>query len=247
MRPKIEVGQILSAVFRTYREQAGLLLPAALIVFIPVEVINGLLTGGLLAGSDPASAQGLGPLGALVLAALAIMVSLIATYLYQGMVVEAARDMRDGRRDFSLGSLFSSVTPVLGALIAAGVLGGVGIFIGFILLVVPGLVLLTWWALLAPVIVIERTGAFEAFGRSRALVRGNGWRVFGVIVVLILLQVVVAGVLQGLAFALVGGGAFENGIASLVANVLLAPLSALAAATIYFALSETPSPAAAPE
>ena len=39
----------------------------------------------------------------------------------------------------------------------------------------------------------------SAFGRSRELVRGNGWQVFGVIVVLFLLQFIVGAVIQALA------------------------------------------------
>ena len=52
-------------------------------------------------------------------------------------------------------------------LLVAGLLAGICIALGFVLLIVPGLVLLTIWAVIAPVIVIERTGALEAFGRSR--------------------------------------------------------------------------------
>ncbi|HVD39366.1 MAG TPA: hypothetical protein VNC15_11090 [Solirubrobacterales bacterium] len=41
--------------------------------------------------------------------------------------------------------------------------------------------LLTMWAVLLPVVVVERPGVFDAFGRSRQLVRGKGWKVFGII------------------------------------------------------------------
>ena len=58
--------------------------------------------------------------------------------------------------------------------------------IGLVLLVVPGLFLITIWAVIAPVIVLERAGVFESFGRSRHLVKGNGWQVFGVLVILFL-------------------------------------------------------------
>ena len=54
------------------------------------------------------------------------------------------------------------------------------------LLIVPGLVLMTWWVLIIPVVVLERTSAGAAFGRSRELVRGYGWNVFGVIVLTLL-------------------------------------------------------------
>ena len=74
------------------------------------------------------------------------------------MVVEAAQDILDGRRDHTVGSLLRSVTPVIGALIVAGILAGIAIGIGLLLLIVPGLFLLTIWAVIAPVIVIERSG-----------------------------------------------------------------------------------------
>ena len=39
-----------------------------------------------------------------------------------------------------------------------------------VLLIVPGLILLTIWAVIAPVIVVERSGVIDAFRRSRELV-----------------------------------------------------------------------------
>ena len=56
-----------------------------------------------------------------------------------------------------------------------------------LLLIIPGLILLTIWAVFAPAIVIERIRVIDAFGRSRELVRGNGWPVFGVIIVAFLI------------------------------------------------------------
>ena len=65
--------------------------------------------------------------------------------------------------------------------------------IGFILIIVPGLILITIWSVAAPVVVLENPGVFAALRRSRELVRGNGWQVFGVILVLyIVVGVVVA-------------------------------------------------------
>ena len=37
--------------------------------------------------------------------------------------------------------------------------------------------------MIAPVIVVEHSGVMDSFGRSRELVRDNGWQVFGVIFV----------------------------------------------------------------
>ncbi len=67
---------------------------------------------------------------------------------------------------------------------AVSVLFAIGVGIGFVLIIIPGLFLMTIWAVVAPVTVLERPGIFEAFGCSRELVRGNGWNVFGVIVIM---------------------------------------------------------------
>jgi hypothetical protein len=159
----------------------------------------------------------------------------IATFWYQGMIVEAVRDIIDGRRDHTIGSLFSAAAPFIWPLFAVGVLAGIAIGIGLLLLIVPGLFLLTIWAVLVPSIVIDRTGVFGAFGRSRQLVRGDGWRVFGVIVVLFLLQVVISLILSAIANA--ATDSFVGyAIADLLLSVLVLPLSAIAATVMYVEL-----------
>jgi ABC-type multidrug transport system fused ATPase/permease subunit len=220
MNAKLDTARVFERIFEMYRDQFTLLIPAALVVFVPVAVISGLVYAGDVS-----------VLGAVIVAAIAT----IATYWFQGMVVEAARDILDGRRDHTVGSLVQSAMPVLGPLIVAGVLAGLGVGVGLLLVIVPGLFLLTIWAVIAPVIVIERRGALESFGRSRELVRGNGWQVFGVIVVLFLLQFIVSAVIQALANSVSDSfGAYA--IADLIVRLLVAPLSALAAAVLFFEL-----------
>ena len=103
------------------------------------------------------------------------------------MVVELVSDVQDGQRDASAGQLLRAVTPVLGKLILVGIVAGIGIAIGFVLIVVPGLILATLWSVAAPVVVLERPAGLRALGRSRELVRGNGWNVFAVILLLVIL------------------------------------------------------------
>jgi hypothetical protein len=235
MNAKLDTARVFERIFKVYSEQFTLLIPAALLLFIPVAAVTGLV----LAGG--------GGLALLISFAL----SVIATYWFQGMVVEAVRDILDGRRDQTVGGLFSSASPFILPLFGAGILAGIGIAVGLILLIVPGLFLLTIWAVIVPVIVIERSGVMDSFGRSRELVRGNGWQVFGVIVVLFLLQLLVGGLLNGIV-----GGAIDSwvgyAIADLVVRVLLVPLSAIAATVMYVELRRQkgdplPEEAAAPD
>jgi hypothetical protein len=214
---KVEAGRVIGEAFETYRSHAGALLGGALIVIGIAGVIEGLLSVS----------------GSLILGLVGALVGLAAGFLYIGYVVKLVQDVRDGRRDFGVGELFSSATPYLGTLILAGILAGIGVTIGFVLLIVPGLFLLTIWAVISPSIVVEDKGVFESFGRSRELVRGNGWNVFGAIVLTFLIIVVV-----GIVASIVGAAIGDAGLVILRAlgNVITAPVWALVASILFFDL-----------
>lgn len=217
MNRKLDVGATLSQIFSTYGQQAGVLLPLAFGLYLLVAIIAGIFAGNALLGL------------------IAFAVGVIAATLYQGMVVSLVRDVQDGRRDSSVGQLVEATWPVVLPLIGAGILAGIGIAIGFVLIIVPGLILLTIWSVIAPVIVVERSGAIDAFGRSRALVKGNGWQVFGVIVVVYLI-VTIASVVLGLIAVGISDTFLLRALFNLIASTLTAPIAALAASVIYFNL-----------
>ncbi len=217
MDRKLDVGGTLSQAFSIYGSQAGVLLPLALGLFLVVAVIN-----GIAAGSP-------------ILLLVAVLVSIAVGTLYQGMVVTLVGDVQDGKRDYSVGDLVDSAKHVILPLIGAGILAGIGISIGLFLLVVPGLILLTIWAVIAPVIVLERSGVMASFGRSRELVRDNGWRVFGVIVsvfvIVAVARIVLGAIAVGIDDSLVARIIFDW-----IGSALTAPISAIVAAVIYFHL-----------
>jgi hypothetical protein len=163
MQEQLEVGTTLREVLRIYRDQAAVLLPLAFWLFLGVAIVS------------------VWTQNSFALSWVGVIFSLIVTALYEGIVVGLVRDLRDGRRDSSVRDLIRLVLPVLGPLLGASILYGLGVGAGFVLLLIPGLYLATIWAVAAPVIVIERCGVFDAFGRSRHLVSENGWRVLGVI------------------------------------------------------------------
>lgn len=215
---KLDTADTLSQVFSIYGSQAGVLLPVAFGLFLIAAVVSGLLAGSVV--------------GVLI----ALAVSTVASTLYQGTVVELVSDVQDGRRDSSVGQLVRSATPFIWPLFAAGLLAGIGIAIGFVLLIVPGLILMTIWAVIAPVIVVERKGVFEAFGRSRELVRGNGWRVFGVILFVFLILMIAGVLLAVVAESVADDSDVAQIVADLIASTLTAPISALVASVLYFKL-----------
>ena len=225
---RIEAGRVIGEAFKTYQSQAGPLLGGALIVIGIAAVINGILA----------------VTGSLALVLLGALIALVASFLYTGYVVKLVQDVRDGRRDNSVGELFSAAAPYIGTLILNGILAGIAITIGFILIIIPGLILLTIWAVISPSIVVEDQGVISAFGRSRELVRGNGWSVFGAIVLAFLIVFAVS-----LIAGLIGAALGDAGrvILQAVANVLTAPVAALVSSILFFDLGGGSGAPAAPE
>jgi hypothetical protein len=214
---RIEPGRVIGEAFETYRNNAGAVLLVAVAIFGGAALANGLLQAT----------------GNVVLAVVAGIITLIAHVLYTGYVVKLVQDVRDGRRDETPGELLSAAAPYIGTLILNGILFGIAVTVGFFLLIVPGLILITIWAVVAPAIVVEHQGVIEAFGRSRELVRGNGWNVFGVIVLAFLILIVVY-IVAGLIGAAIGDAGVV--ILSIIAGILVEPVVALVASILFFDL-----------
>jgi hypothetical protein len=208
---------VLTETWRMYRAFAWHLLAVAFVIYVGAAVIAGLLA---LAG--------------VVGALLGSIVDFFAAFLLQAALVKAVQDVRDGRADLSIGETVSAATPALWPVAAASILAGIAITIGLFLVIVPGLWLITIWAVIVPVIVIERAGALASFGRSRQLVRGHGWHVFGTLV-LVFVIMLVANVVLGLIF-LALPLVWRSGLSTIISGTLVAPFIALAVTLIYYRL-----------
>lgn len=213
MPRQIVPSAVVARIWSLYREEAKVLLPAALVLF-SIQLVISLLVPTALT---------------LVLAVLFWVLSL----LYQGFVVELVALSRVGASTTSVGDLARAVTPVLGALLAISILFAIGVMIGFVLIIIPGLVLMTVWSVVVPVEVLERRGVLASFDRSRQLVRGNGWNVFGVIVIVYVAILIVSLLAGGVTSSL---GHVLRDIIQWAVNVALTPVVALSASVLYFAL-----------
>ncbi len=163
------------------------------------------------------------------------IVSVVAAFLVQAALVKAVQDVRDGRVDLNLGETVSAVLPFLGTVIIASILAGIGIAIGFVLIIVPGLILLTFWSLIVPSIVIGGEGVFGSFSKSWRTVRGYAWHVFGTYV-LVFLILIVFDIVIGLILIFLPVVA-RNAISSIVSGTLVAPFLALVVTLVYYRLT----------
>ena len=230
------VGGVLGEAWNLYKRFLGRFFLTALIVFAVLDLISALADQ---AASDSWSS---GLLWGLV----AALVSIVGYFWVQAALVETAHDVRDGRADRTIGETYRAVQPQLGSVILGGILAAIGIAIGFILLIVPGLFLLTIWSMLIPVIVLERRSTGEAFSRSREVVRGHGWSVFGLVIVTFLIVAIASGVIRAVFSPL--PDFLDAWLGGLVAHSVTVPFAAAALTTAYFALTrgagdETPAAA----
>lgn len=216
MNNNISVGAVFSRVFDIYGKRLGLLIGMAAVVFIPAAIIRAILGEAGIIGS-----------------LLASIVSMVAAALYTGAVVRVVQAEDGGSEPGSIGEVFGSVKDRLWPLIWVGLLAGIATGIGFILIIIPGLFLLTIWAVFEPVIVVEGKG-LDSLSRSRELVKGNGWNVFGVIVCAFLILFAI-GILGGI-FGGIIGGVVGIAIFEAIFAVLLVPVVGLIHAVLYFNL-----------
>ncbi len=215
---------VIGEAWQMYKAHWKHLLAIAFVIYLAAAIISAIL--GLL-----------GTIGIY----LALLVSIIALFLLQATLVKAVQDVRDGRADLSISETVNQATPFIGPVLGASFLAGIAIFIGFVLIIVPGLILITIWAVIVPVIVIERSGVMASFGRSRGLVKGHGWHVFGTLVLTWLILFVVQ-IILGLIFSFVPY-AVRGGLASVISGTIVAPFIALVVTLMYYRLSSTVAPA----
>ena len=224
----MQVGDPIGEGWAIYKRFWQHLLPIAFVIYLVISLIALLL------------AFVAGVLGALAGAVVAVA----GVFLLQSALVEAVADVRDGRADLTLSETIARVWPRLGPVIGAGLLAGVAIAIGFVLIIVPGLYLLTIWSVVIPAIVLEKRGVMESFGRSRELVKGYGWTVFGVILVTFVIEFI-AGIVLGIILHSLPGE-FSRYLANVISNTIFAPFIAATLTCMYFRLKALHEPAQVP-
>jgi hypothetical protein len=208
---------VLTEAWALYRRFAGHFLLISFVIYVIAAILVALLS-----------------LASVVGAILGAIVSLAATYVLQASLIKAVQDVRDGRVDLDLSQTVQAALPYLLPVIGASLLAGIGIAIGLVLLIVPGLVLLTFWCLIVPFIVLAGSGVFEAFGKSWRTVRGYAWQVFGTYVLVFLILIAFSIVLS--LILLVLPQFLRSFVNNVVAGTLIAPFLALVATLIYYRL-----------
>ena len=173
LRPR-SVAQILGAALSLYRRYPVLFIVLALVITAPYELIVFATLGTAPIGGHSNNAS-----AALVLVLVDVaLVGPLISALYAHAVVLITRSERP-----RLTTVVSRVGSVLAVVVAAQIVAGIGIGVGLLAFVLPGVYLWIRWAVVAQAAALEHTDWMGALRRSGELVRGNYLHVFGLVVV----------------------------------------------------------------
>jgi hypothetical protein len=217
--------RLLAATFELYRRYPSLFLLLAASVIIPYELVALAATG---TGAFSRSNLSFGTEQLLELADLALVGPLVSA-LHVHAVAEVRRD-----REPQIGSVALLGFKVLPVVAAATIISWLGMMLGFVLLIVPGIVLMLRWAVVAQTAAIEHEGWLPALRRSRRLTEGN-YRHVAAFIVLVAVITIAPSIAGGIVF-----GHHDTSAASfltgLVVRVITASFAALATALLYYDL-----------
>ena len=217
-------GVLRRAAFILDRHGAPLAAAAALLVALP-ELLTGSV-GSTVAtttrsGADAGADAGVGMSWALSASSGTGLLAFLAQLLLLGFVISTAfADMRGEPPNpgAALRAAVSLYLPILGVTL----LTSLGLMLGYLLFVVPGIMLHCAWAVAVPALVAEPAGVMAALGRSRRLTAGHRWPIFG----LALLYGIAVLFAFGLGFGLLLAGLGTGGPGSIVTMLLRPILSA---------------------
>lgn len=150
-------------------------------------------------------------------------------------------------RELSTGAAFQAALQRLPALIATVILYSLAIMVGFVLLLIPGFILVLSLMLYMSLSLFEGKGPIDALVGSHRLVWGNWWRtasIFGIAGILMMVIYIAVGFVLGLvspfASMAVGNsllaGAGVQLLSQAVTNVLIMPFTCAVMIAIYWDL-----------
>ncbi len=172
-RPR-DVGALFHDALAVFGSHVWLFILLSAAVAVPAElIVEGIGLEMLTSSYDssPPLAQGVIP---------TVVQFLVVTPIIAAICIYALHEIAAGERP-SPGGVFVAGFEAFTPLFAAILLAAVGIAIGFLLLIVPGVYLAVRWIFVPQAVVIDGARGAGALSRSALVVQGFWWRTFGLI------------------------------------------------------------------
>lgn len=218
-KPRLRVRALFAETFRVYRRHWRWLLTGALLVFLPLAFIDGVIEQ--IKPDNVVATSGI--------SLLTTFEHMVGDVLFNGLVAAAVIAWRGG--ETRMGIIAVARTLPWRTILALEIALPIVTTAGLVLLVVPGLVFAVYATLAPAVVEVEHVRAWPGVKRSFRLVHGNFWRVLVVLVVLVGVAAAAEELLQSLTHHFLG-----DVLVKLLVELAFSPLSAVAVVLMVFHL-----------
>ncbi|MCP3956925.1 MAG: hypothetical protein GY719_03635 [bacterium] len=227
---------VLSWTFQLYGKLFGTLVAISFVTMAPVVVAQTIMQFRLvtLAGADDATMLAAGCLYPLAV----MLLSLVAQSITAGASVFAVGHHILGQDPGARRSLAFALSR-FGALLEVNVGIAIRVFLGLLLLIVPGIVWAVAYSIAIPTLVTEGVRSRKALQRSWFLAKGRKWKFFGVLFVIVGMinggLVLLVTIATAVAFDLQApSGLLMQQLVVGVLSILLTPLYLIAVTLLYY-------------
>ncbi|MET0295009.1 MAG: hypothetical protein ABW042_08320 [Phenylobacterium sp.] len=236
---RIDIGRVLSETIGVLRRNLGSFTLIGAVAALPALPVFGVLARNAATVADPGESALAGltimglylePLPVLVAGALAWFA--LSAAAYGALNYGTLRDL-DGRPTRLPELLMAGVrTFVPMALITT--LTTLGMLLGLMLLLVPGVILMLMWYVALPANISERLGILASLARSAELTRNNRLMILVLFIIIVAVSWVVARLAEALATSIAAGQAAA--LTQVIAAALTTPFSTVIGAVLFVEL-----------
>jgi len=184
---RMSIGRVFQRAFSTIAHNPVVVLGLALVIGAVPSVLFSVVARPFAFANAANGGDMTAVWGAM---AVSWVVSVVVSAIVQGALTRATVAENEGNRA-SFADCIAAAVRVLLPLIAVGLIFGIAMIIGFVLLIVPGILVMIMWSVAAPALVVERQGVLESFSRSGDLTKGSRWRIFGLFLVLLVIYMII--------------------------------------------------------
>jgi hypothetical protein len=218
------VAEVLAAALSLYRRYPLLFIGLSLLVVVPYELAVLIVTKAAPLGQESASA---GTTLTVALVDFALVGPFVSSLLVRAVLMIGEHEQP------RFTEVIRRSVRVLPVVAAAEIIAGIGIVLGLIAFVVPGVILALRWAVVAQVAAVERTDWPTALRRSATLTKRNYLRILGILALIALVNLTLTSVVG----QLVGTGRDPAQVVAGIAIVVIeSSFQALTTAVLYFDL-----------
>lgn len=242
----MSVGDVLDGAFKLLKANARTILLVVAAIVVPLQLVSAFVIReqvsvgflGLLQDPTLAEPDAAANLGSTAASAMTAVLGLLTAPLIAGAVSRIVAASYLGSH-LGPGEALRSTARRFGPLLAATLLVFLAQALGFLLCIVPGVLLFALYTAVTPAVMVEEIGPIQAMRRSWRLMKPRLWPVLGIAILARMIAGVLGNLLGGIpsVVAVVFGGSLAwlfIALGSILSSIVSAPIVAIVSTLLYF-------------